>query len=341
MPNRAIFDKKNILVAGGAGFLGSHLCDRLIEKNKVICIDNFVTGSERNIDHLLANENFVFIKADINDLPDLEKMPELQKFKIQFQGIQQIYNCACPSSPANFDENKILTLHANSIGVKNLLDLAIRYQPVFLHCSSSVVYGPRRENNQKIKEDDFGVVNPVGERSAYDEGKRFAESMVINYRDVYSLDVRIARIFRTFGPRMPLNDKQMIPDFIFSALENKDLVIYGNQDFHSSFCYVSDVVDGIMKLVETDYQDPVNIGSDVDELLAGVAEKIIKLTDSKSKIVYKDPILFMTPLSVPDITLIKEKFGWLPITTLAKGLERTVEDLRASKGLLGVEHAID
>ncbi|PIR93426.1 NAD-dependent dehydratase, partial [Candidatus Falkowbacteria bacterium CG10_big_fil_rev_8_21_14_0_10_43_10] len=237
MPKRAIFDKKNVLVAGGAGFIGSHLCDELVKNNKVICVDNFITGDERNIDHLLKNSSFVFIKADINEPLELESLPELQKFKIQFQGVQEIYNLACPTSPVNFKENKIAALLANSAGVKNLLDLAVKYKATFIQFSSSVVYGPRREEKRNIAEDDFGIVNPVGERSSYDEGKRFAESLVVNYRDVYGLDVKIARIFRTYGPRMKLGDKQMIPDFIVNALENKDLIIYGDKDFHTSLCY--------------------------------------------------------------------------------------------------------
>ncbi|MFH1326493.1 MAG: NAD-dependent epimerase/dehydratase family protein [Candidatus Falkowbacteria bacterium] len=340
MPKRAIFDKKNVLVAGGAGFIGSHLCDRLIEDNKVICIDSFITGNERNIDHLLKNENFAFIRADINELTELETLPELQKFKIQFQGIQEIYNCACPASPAHFDENRIATLLANSVGLKNLLTIAVKYKSQFVHFSSSVVYGPRREGNVKIKEDDKGVVDFIGKRSAYDEGKRFAESMVLNYRDVHNISVRVARLFRTYGPRMPLNDQQMLPDFIFNALDNKDVIIHGDENFTSSFCYVSDAIDAIIKLVQSDYQEPINIGSDIEESLTDLAKKVIALTSSQSQITYEDPILFMTPLSIPDIALVKDKLGWMPITTLDKGLEKTVENLRASKGLVGIENVV-
>lgn len=340
MSKRAIFDKKNILVVGGAGFIGSHLCDRLVKDNKVICIDNFSTGSERNIDHLLKNENFVFIRADITEPLALDDLPELQKFKIQFQGIQEIYNCACPTSPARFDENKIPTLLANSIGMKHMLDLAVRYQALFIHLSSSVVYGPRRDDGQPIDEDDHGIVDQVGPRSSYDEGKRFAESMVVNYRDAYQLDVRVARIFRTYGPRMPLGEKHMVPDFINAALENKDLVIYGDERFRSSFCYVSDVIDALVKLAQSEWNNPINIGSDIDESLVEMAHNIISLTGSSSKVVHHEPILFMTPLGIPNISLAKEKLNWLPVTTLAKGLEKTVDDLRASKGLLSVENAL-
>ncbi len=340
MPKRVIFDKKNILVTGGAGFIGSHLCDRLVKDNKVICLDNFITGDERNIDHLLANENFVFIKQDINQPLDLENLPDVQKFKVEFQGIQEIYHLACPTSPADFEANKINTLLVNSIGMKNILDLAVKYKAKLAHFSSSVVYGSRREEGKKIKENDWGRVNPTDQRSCYDEGKRFAETMVVNYRDAYNLDVRIPRIFRTYGPRMKLNDQQMLPDFIVNGLDNKDLVIYGDKNFISSFCYVDDVIDAVLKLAESDVSEPVNIGSDTEEKLATMAEKIIALTKSSSKIIYKEPIIFMSPLAVPDITMAKEKLNWMPITTLDKGLEKTVEDLRASKGLIGVKQVM-
>jgi len=340
MPKRAIFDKKNVLITGGAGFIGSHLCDELVKNNKVICIDNFITGSESNIDRLLANPNFAFIKADINQPIDLENMPELQKFKIQFQGVQEIYNLACPTSPARFNENIESMILTNSFGVKNMLDLAIKYGATFIQFSSSVVYGPRREDNARIKENDFGIVNPVGKRSSHDEGKRFAESMVANYHNVYGIDTKIARIFRTYGPRMKLADKQMIPDFITNALENKDLVIYGDENFDTSLCYVDDVVDAVIKLANSDINEPINIGSDQDENLTEVAKKIIELTGSKSKIIYKEAEFFMTKLAIPDISKAKNEINWMPITTLNNGIAKTVDNLRASKGLLGVEHAV-
>ena len=337
MAKRAIFDKKNILVIGGAGFLGSHLCDRLVKDSKVICVDNFLTGDQKNIDHLLKNPNFVFIKADINEVLDLEAYPELQPFKIQFQGVQEIYNLACPMSPSQFDKNKVSNLLTNSAGVKNMLDLAIKYSAKFIHFSSSVVYGPRRDDNQKITEIDFGIVNPVSERSSYDEGKRFAESMVINYRDVHNLDTRIARIFRAYGPRMKLGEQHMIPDFVSNALDNKDVVIFGDKDFSSSLCYVEDVIDGIIKLADSNIKDPVNIGADLDENLTTVAQKIIQLTESKSKVKYQKEVVFMTPLMIPNIEKAKTELSWMPVTTLDQGLQKTVDYLRASKGLLSVK----
>jgi UDP-glucuronate decarboxylase len=337
MAKRAIFEKKNVLVVGGAGFIGSHLCDELIKTCKVICLDNFSTGNERNIDHLFAEPDFAFLRYDISNPIDLESEQSLQKFKIQFQGIQEIYNLACPNSAKNFQKNCEATLLANSYAVKNVLDLAKKYEAKLLHFSSSVVYGPRRGDNPKIKEDDIGSVDFLSERACYDEGKRFAETFVHTYREMYGVDAKIIRIFRTYGPRMPLNDNQMIPDFVSNALDNKDLVIYGDEGFTSSFCYVSDVIDAALKIMETELVGPLNIGSDVDVKLADLAQKIIDQVGSQSKIVYESAHFFMTELCLPDITLATNNLGWLPVITLDKGLEKTIDELRASKGLKGIE----
>lgn len=333
MSKRAIFDKKNVLVLGGAGFIGSHLCDRLVENNKVICLDNFSTGDERNIDHLLQDPNFEFIKHDITEPIALEKLPELQKFKIEFQGLQEIYNLACPTSPKDFEKNKIATILASSYGLKNALDLAVRYQAKIMHFSSSVVYGPRYDGRGKIKESDIGQVDFLSSRSSYDEGKRFAETMIENYRQVYGLDSRIIRLFRVYGPRMKLNEGNLIPDFINSALENSALIIPGDKNFSTSLCYISDCLDACLKLMDSNILEPINIGSDVDANLANVCREIIKILSSKSKIEYADKHLFISELGLPDITKAREELGWMPIVTLENGLKKTIDDLRASKGL--------
>lgn len=333
MSRRAIFDKKIVLVTGGAGFIGSHLCDELVKTCKVICLDNFSTGDERNIDHLLSDPNFVFIRHDITKPLDLEEAPSLQKFKIQFQGLQEIYHLACPMSPKDFEQNKKAILLTNSYGTKNVLDLAIKYKAKLMHFSSSVIYGPRLPDNKKINEEFVGSVDVLSNRSSYDEGKRFAEALVMNYKDIYNLDVKIVRIFRIYGPRMKLDDNQMIPDFIRNSLNNKDLIIFGDKNFFSSFCYISDCIDAVTEMMAVDIKGPVNIGSDVDINVTDFAKKIIEMTDSKSKIIYKDKILFMTPLSLPDITKARNELGWMPIVILEKGLEKTINDLKASKGL--------
>jgi len=333
MSKRAIFDKKNVLVAGGAGFIGSHLCDRLLESRKVICLDNFSTGDERNIDHLLANPDFEFIKHDITEPLVLEKLPELQKFKIEFQGIQEIYNLACPTSPKDFAKNKIKTMLALSSGVKNMLDLALRYQAKIMQFSSAVVYGPRRESQAKVKESEIGRVDFLSERSSYDEGKRFAETMMENYRQVHGLDVKIIRLFRIYGPRLKLNEGNLISDFINNALENSPLLIPGDKNFSTALCYISDCLDACLKLMASEINQPINIGSDVDLNLTKICELIKTIIGSKSEIKYSDRKLFITELALPDISRAKEELGWLPVVTLEKGLEKTIDDLRASKGL--------
>lgn len=340
MSKKVIFDKKNILVTGGAGFIGSHLCDELIKNSKVICVDNFSSGDEKNIDHLLANPDFEFIRHDITEPLELESLPELQKFKIEFQGVQEIYNLACPTSPRDFLKNRIASIMANSYGLKNVLDLAIKYNAKLLHFSSSVVYGPRRSDSEKIKEDDIGEVDFLSPRSSYDEGKRFAESIVTNYRSVYNLDAKIIRLFRIYGPRMKLDDGQMLPDFISNALDNKDLQIFGDDNFSTAYCYVNDCIDAVLKIMESDLKGPVNIGSDVEINLTDLAKKIIAMIGSRSKIVYADEILFMTPLCLPDISMARNELGWMPVISLEQGLEKTIYELRASKGLKGVERAV-
>jgi UDP-glucuronate decarboxylase len=333
MTKRAIFDKKNVLVVGGAGFIGSHLCDRLIQNSKVICLDNFSTGDERNIDHLLADPNFEFIKHDITEPLNIESLPELQKFKIEFQGIQEIYNLACPTSPKDFEKNKIPTILASSFGVKHALDLAVRYQAKLMHFSSSVVYGARSNALTKVSENDLGKVDFLSARSSYDEGKRFSETIVENYRQVFKLDTKIIRLFRIYGPRLKLNEGNLIPDFINNALDNSDLVIPGDKNFSSSFCYIDDCIDACIKLMDSNINQPVNIGSDIDIKLAKVCEIIIKIIESKAKISYTDKHLFISELVLPDITRSREELGWMPITTLERGLQKTIDDIRASKGL--------
>jgi len=299
-----------------------------------------LTGDEKNIDHLLAEKDFEFVKHDITQPINFKKLPELQKFKIEFQGIQEVYHAACPMSPKDFEKNKIAVLMANSYGMKNILDIAVEHGSKFLHFSSSVVYGHRTAGEKRVKETDSGTVDVLSERSSYDEGKRFAEAMVVNYREKMKVDTKIMRLFRTYGPRMKLNDGQMIPDFINDAIDNKDLKIFGDSSFSSSFCYISDCIDAALKLMDSKVTEPINIGSDVEVNLTELAKMVIAKTRSTSNLKYEEELLFMKPLHIPDISKARDELGWMPVVPLDKGLEKTIYELRASKGLKRVHHAL-
>ena len=328
-----IFEKKNILVAGGAGFIGSNLCDELVKDNNVICVDNFSSSTAKNIEHLLPNPNFIFINHDLNQALDLDKLDELKKFKVPFQGIQEVYNLACPMSVKNFSENRKNTLMANSCIIKNVLDIALKYQAKFLQFSSSVVYGLRKEGQEKFKitEDFLGKVDFLSDRACYDEGKRFAETMVSSYRKIYNLDTKIIRVFRTYGPRMPLNDDQMIPDFVNNALNGEDLVIFGDENFFSSLCYVDDVIDAAVKVMASDLPGPYNVGSEEDLRLYDVAKMIVEMTNSSSKIVFAPNKLFMSKLNLPSTYKIRNDFAWMPVVGLKQGLEKTILDIETGR----------
>ncbi len=330
-----IFEKKNVLVTGGAGFIGSFLCERLLKDARVICVDNFSTSAPANIELLLKNPDFELLKMDIAQPLDLENYAELERFKIKFQGIQEIYHLACPTSAKDFDKFRYATLLANSVGLRNVLDLTVKYKARFFHASTSVIYGPRPTDGHLFKEAEFGVMDHLSPRACYDEGKRWAETMVQTFKNIFGIDARIARIFRTFGPRMPLNDGQMIPDFILDALDGKDLTIFGGQEFRTSLVYVTDVVDGILRLMALGRDPgPVNIGSDYDVRLSDVAKRIIELTGSKSQIKYEQPLLFMSQLGLPDLTKAKDELGWFPLVSLEQGLKKSIEYTVAHRGLL-------
>ena len=334
MSTKAIFEKKNILVTGGAGFIGSHLCDELVKKNKVICIDNFISGDEKNIDHLLQNPDFQFIKHDINEPLDLEGLPELDKFRVQFQGVQEIYHLASPTSPKDFDNTKIDMALTSSVGTRNMLDLALKYNAKFILTSSSVVYGARNSENKFFKEDFIGLVDHLSPRAAYDEGKKFAETLTRTYAEIHGIDAKIVRIFRTYGSRMKLNVGHMLPDFVSNALLDHDLVIYGDQSFSSSFCHVSDIVQGIIKVMKSGETGPINLGSDLEYKIVDVAQKIIDMIGSKSKTIFKDPLMFMTPLGLPDISYAKDRLGWFPVVLMEEGIKEAIDYFKAHRAIV-------
>lgn len=330
-----IFEKKNVLVTGGAGFIGSHLCERLLKEAKVICVDDFSNSNPQNINHLLQYPDFEFINHDITKPLDLTKFDELDKFKVKFQGIQEIYHLACPTSPKDFEEMRLKTLFANSIGVINTLELATKYRAKYLLTSSAVVYGDDLETRRNIKETDSGPVSQLSERACYDEGKRFAEACVATYAKVHGIDGKIARVFTTYGPRMRLFEDQLIPDFIINAIENKNLVIYGDENFSTTLCYVTDIVDGLVRLMAAPPEVVVaNLGGEQTVRYFDVANKIIELTHSGSQVVFEKPLLFLTRKGSPDIAYAKEELEWFPLVRLEDGLNKTVNFVLANKEAL-------
>jgi UDP-glucuronate decarboxylase len=330
-----VFEKKNILVTGGAGFIGSHLCERLLKEANVICVDDFSNSSPKNIEHLLQYPDFEFINYDVDNPIDLNKFDELDKFKVKYQGIQEVYHLACPTSPKEFEKLKMKSLLANSSAMINTLDLAVKYRAKYVFTSSSVVYGDLKKDGEKFNENYQGVVDHLTPRACYDEGKRFAETCIETYRQVYGIDAKIARVFTTYGPRMKLFEGQLIPDFIIDALEGKDLVIYGDESISTSLCYITDLVDGLVRLMgATPEVKIINLGGDQKITYLEVAQKIISLTGSISKIVFDKPLVFLTKKGLPDLTYTKDALGWMPLVRLEDGLQKTIDYTVANKEAL-------
>lgn len=302
-----------MLVTGGAGFIGSHLCEQLLhEENRVLCLDNLFTGSKDNINHLLSNPNFVFIEHDI-----------ITPFESK-EKIDQIYNLACPASPVHYQSNAIRTIKANTIGMINILGLAKKHMARILQASTSEVYGDPLEHPQK--ENYRGNVNTIGPRACYDEGKRVAETLMFDYHRKWGIEIKVARIFNTYGPAMAKDDGRVVSNLIVQALQNKPLTIYGNGEQTRSFCYVDDLVDGLIKLMSSsvDFTGPVNLGNPKEFTIKELAEKIIMLTCSKSKIVYKKLPEDDPRQRRPEIALAKKILKWSPKVKLENGLLKTI-----------------
>ncbi len=327
---------KIVLVAGGAGFIGSFLCEALLrEGNRVICLDDFTTGHVRNIDPFLRQPNFQFLRLDINRPFDLETQPELESFQIAHNGIQEIYHVASPVSIEHFPDHRLESLLAHSIGTHHLLELAVKYQSRILLCSSSVVYG---EGEGRLKEDDLGIVDHLSARASYDEGKRFAETMFSTYADLYGIIAPIARIFRTFGPRMPVFDGHQIPDMILQALGNEPIIVKGAKDSTTSLLYVTDLVNGLVRLMREEASvGAVNFGSDLPVTLGQLAERIVALTESSSTISYEEEPVFSPESGVADISKARETLAWTPLIKMDDGLKKTIDYIRANKLLLTTE----
>lgn len=330
-----IFEKKNVLVTGGAGFIGSHLCEKLLKEAKVICLDDFSNSHPQNINHLLQYPDFEFVNYDVNKPFDLEQFPELDKFKIKFQGIQEIYHLACPTSPKDFEHLKMKSLWANSSAMINTLDVAVKYRAKYLFTSSSVVYGPATDKRSVFKEGDQGIVDHLSPRACYDEGKRFAETCVETYHQVSGLEVKIARIFTTYGPRMKLFEGNPIIDWIISALENRDIVMYGGDELTTSLCYISDMVDGLIRLMASSSDVRIaNLGGDEVLQMNDVVNMIVDATESTSQIKIEDPLVFLSRKGVPDLHYVKDVLGWFPLVRLTDGLRKTIDYVIANKEAL-------
>ncbi len=304
--------KKKILVTGGAGFLGSHLCERLLnEGNEVICLDNYFTGQKQNVIHLLDNPYFELIRHDVT-------MP----FFIE---VDQIYNLACPASPVHYQYNPIKTIKTSVAGAINMLGLAKRIKARILQASTSEVYGDPKIHPQP--ESYWGYVNPIGTRACYDEGKRCAESLFVNYHRQNNVDIKIIRIFNTYGPRMHPHDGRVVSNFIVQALKGEDLTMYGDGKQTRSFQYVDDLIEGMIRLMNSreDFHGPVNIGNPGEFSILELAEKVIQMTGSKSKIIFQ-PLPEDDPMQrKPDITLAKKELNWEPKVHLDEGLKRTID----------------
>ena len=304
-----------ILVTGGSGFIGSHLCERLLaEGHDVICLDNFFTSTKANIIRLMDNPRFEVARHDVTQPILLE--------------VDRIYNLACPASPVYYQLNPVKTIKTCVMGVINMLGLAKRVKARILQASTSEIYGDPQITPQT--EDYWGNVNSVGVRSCYDEGKRVAETLMMDYHRQNNVDIRIVRIFNTYGPHMAENDGRVVSNFIVQALRNEDITIYGDGSQTRSFCYISDLIEGIVRMMENDreFVGPVNLGRPVENTILEFAEKIIALTGTNSKIVFKPLPLDDPKQRCPNISLAREKLGWTPVVDLEEGLERTINYFR-------------
>jgi UDP-glucuronate decarboxylase len=311
--NNIVSTKKTVLVTGGAGFIGSHLVKRLLEEgNRVICVDNLYTGSKNNIIEFLDNPNFTFLKEDINNHLNIREQ------------IDEIYNFACPASPVYYQKDPVFTITTNLVGTKNMLDLALQHGAKFLQASTSEVYGDPSVHPQT--EEYWGNVNPIGIRACYDEGKRAAETLCFDYYRKRNAKIKVIRIFNTYGPNMAKDDGRVVSNFINQALNNEDITIYGDGNQTRSFQYVEDLINGVIKIMDQDETvGPINLGNPDEFTILELAEKVIKLTNSKSKIIYKDLPGDDPKKRKPDISKAKKSLNWKPKISLNNGLNKTID----------------
>jgi len=311
-----VTNRKRVLVTGGAGFLGSHLCERLLnDGHDVICVDNFYSGTRDNIKHLLGSHNFEVVRHDIT-------------FPLYVE-VDEIFNLACPASPIHYQYDPVQTTKTSVHGAINMLGLAKRTKAKILQASTSEVYGDPAVHPQK--EGYWGNVNPIGVRSCYDEGKRCAETLFFDYRRQHNLKIKVARIFNTYGPRMHPNDGRVVSNFIVQALRGENLTIYGDGTQTRSFCYVNDMIEGFIRLMDTtdDFTGPVNLGNPVEFTILQLAEQVISLTGSKSSIVFEELPGDDPKQRQPDIGLARTKLKWEPSVSLRDGLQPTIDYFRS------------
>lgn len=311
--------KKRILVTGGSGFIGSHLCEALLDYgHEVICLDNLSTGDKNNIKLLMPNNNFYFILSDTREL-SLDKLP--------FDGrIDEIYDLASPASVTYVSDHPIEAATVNAIGTKNLLELSLKFHAKFLFASSSEVYGNPKEHPQK--ETYWGNVNSIGIRSGYDEGKRFGEALTMAYSRELGLSTKIIRIFNTYGPHTRIDDSRVIPSFVTKALKGEPLAVHGDGSQTRSFCYISDMITGMITLMDSNINIPMNIGNPIEYTINDLATKIISATESSSKIIFVERPPDDPAVRCPDITLAKKLIHWSPMVSLSEGLTKTIEYFR-------------
>ena len=304
--------EQRVLVTGGAGFLGSHLCERLLDEGcEVLCVDNFYTGRRENIAHLLKNSRFEIMRHDIT-------------FPLYVE-VDAIYNLACPASPIHYQFDPVQTTKTSVHGAINMLGLAKRLRARILQASTSEVYGDPEVHPQR--EEYWGRVNPIGMRSCYDEGKRCAETLFFDYHRQHGLDIKVARIFNTYGPRMHPNDGRVVSNFVVQALSGKDITIFGDGEQTRSFCYVSDLVDGLIRLMsaERGFTGPVNLGNPSEFTIRQLADRVIAMTKSQSRLLFNDPPPDDPKQRQPDISLARAKLGWQPAVELKEGLRHTID----------------